>query len=844
LHASVEAILGRPAGKAALVLGGAVSNALGSGPLALVTTAGQRLCLHREATARQQAWERFDNAVAETPGAHRATPVDTQPRPVPIPPGAVERVADRSAVLALAGYVATLAATRSADRALGVLLAGIPRAATAGRDAFAAQLGHDLCTDGSVVLDPEVLRRLDRVDTVVLDAPVLLTGQRTVDDVLILDEEIDGAELVTQIHDLVDPEHPGAADSDAGWAVRPVAELTGRLPEPVHRAARERAGRGTVVLVVLHRSRPVGLVTVRAELHPLAEALVAAARTAGTVLVAGTGSGLDRRLEVDGTIAGGTRLPGSVRRLQADGHVVAVLSPRSGAALAAADVGIGLLDTARPPWGAHLLCEERAAAWVLLRAVSAARVTSKRSALLSGAGSAVGATLAALGPATGAPARASFPVHVAALLALVDGTWSGRRPARQPAPVAEDRTPWHALSVPAALSRLGSSPDGLAEQEAARRARPAEDDDEGIGLVQAAAEELANPLTPALAAGAGISASVGSAVDALMITGVLGVNALIGGAQRLGAERALRALGNDSAALVRLRREGVHSTVRAAELVPGDIIELQSGDAVPADCRLVEAANLEVDESSLTGESEAAQKSVAATAAQALGDRRCMLYQGTVVAAGRAMGLVVATGERTEVERAARAPGIKPPSTGVAGRLRSLAKATLPVSAGSGVVLLAADLLRGRPLNHALTRAVSLAVAAVPEGLPFVATMAELAAARRLSGRGALVRNPSTIEALGRVDILCFDKTGTLTEGRIKLRQVSDGRSTRAGEGLTPDLRRVVAAAVRASPWDEDVAHQTDRAVLAGAKALGVAHDEALIDIEHVDELVFEPSRG
>ncbi|MFD0889382.1 HAD-IC family P-type ATPase, partial [Streptosporangium algeriense] len=143
--------------------------------------------------------------------------------------------------------------------------------------------------------------------------------------------------------------------------------------------------------------------------------------------------------------------------------------------------------------------------------------------------------------------------------------------------------------------------------------------------------------------------------------------------------------------------------------------------------------------------------------------------------------VVVAAGEETEAARTARLSADERPQSGVHLRLRMLSRRILPVAIGSGVVVLIADLLRGRSMPQALALAVSLAVASVPEGLPFIASAAELAAARRLSSRETLVPNPSTIEALGRVNVLCFDKTGTLTEGRISLRVVSDGRSERAG---------------------------------------------------------------
>ncbi len=179
-------------------------------------------------------------------------------------------------------------------------------------------------------------------------------------------------------------------------------------------------------------------------------------------------------------------------------------------------------------------------------------------------------------------------------------------------------------------------------------------------------------------------------------------------------------------------------------------------------------------------------------------------------------------------------------------RLQDLTAVTLPVALGAGAGLFLSDLLRGRPLAQALGPAVSLAVAAVPEGLPFVATAAELATARRLSRRGALVRNPSTIEALGRVDILCFDKTGTLTKGRLRLRMVSDGESAVPMDELSPRRRVIVAAALRASPEQvgRRLPHPTDRAIIRAAKNLEMADSEGLGAWKRVDEMPFEPARG
>ena len=223
-----------------------------------------------------------------------------------------------------------------------------------------------------------------------------------------------------------------------------------------------------------------------------------------------------------------------------------------------------------------------------------------------------------------------------------------------------------------------------------------------------------------------------------------------------------------------------------------------------------------------------------------------MLYAGTDVVAGSAVGVVVAIG--TDTEAYAHSNGVQdPPSAGgVEARLRDLSTVSLPVAGASGVVLAASQLLRGQPIQSALSSGVSLAVAAVPEGLPMLATAGQLAAARRLSRRGVLVRNPRAIEALGRVDVLCIDKTGTLTRGHVELRVVSDGRTILGLEELSRAHRDVLAAARRASPGrngQRSLPHFTDRAVLDAADAQQVADDEAASGWERVAELAFGADR-
>src|SRR6266568_440375 len=311
-------------------------------------------------------------------------------------------------------------------------------------------------------------------------------------------------------------------------------------------------------------------------------------------------------------------------------------------------------------------------------------------------------------------------VNGAALAALSSGVWSAMTLARRPPPLPAETTDWHALDTGAVLARLASRSEGLGTEEAARRraaAPPGEAPVAEPGVIRSSLEELANPLTPVLASGAGLAAAAGSLTDA-------------------------------------------------------DVIGVRAGDAVPADCRILAERGLEVDESSLTGESQLVPKSPGATGAVNLAERRSMLYAGTSVAAGEATAVVVATGQATELGRSAQAAegGHRP--GGVQARLRELTRLTVPVTLGAGAALVGGGVLRGRTLRDTLGTGVSLAVAAVPEGLPIVATAAQYSAARRLSRRNALVRNPGTIEALGRVDVLCFDKTCTLTQGRIRLHRV------------------------------------------------------------------------
>jgi magnesium-transporting ATPase (P-type) len=545
---------------------------------------------------------------------------------------------------------------------------------------------------------------------------------------------------------------------------------------------------------------------------------------------------------------GGEGLHDGVRELQSDGRVVMLVSGDR-RALGAADCGIGVHDEGTPPpWGAHVLIERDIdTAILLVEAITAARTVVRDSTMFATVASGIGGVTAL--SARRKPAASGLrAVNAGALMAFSDGIWRARNltGTRKAAPAARVAPPWHLMPADLVLDRLGSDPRGLGEDEVRRRT-PANRLGGAAGadtsIAKAFLSELSNPLTPVLAGGAAVSAAVGSPVDAALVAGIVGVSALIGSAQQVHTERALAGLFERSATVTTVVRDGTEQRVVADDLVRGDIVSLRSGDVVPADCRVLEATGAELDESSLTGESLPVAKDPSPVVAADIAERASMLYEGTVVAAGKVTAVVVATGDQTEVGRGLAAARGAAPETGVETRLASLTKQALPVAVGSAAAVAGAGLIRGVPLRESLGAAVNLAVASVPEGLPFLVNAAQLAAARRLADHGALVRNPRTIEALGRVDVLCFDKTGTLTEGRLSVTRIDDGHSSAAVSRLGKSHRAVLTAAVRATPRAENPAelpHHTDQAVLEGGLAAGVDAG----GWEKTGAIPFEPSRG
>ncbi len=798
----VRSFLDTRLGPAASDLGLGLANALGQavsqGPLGLVVDIVQRGNAIGELRANRAVWERREPELAAR-GQGALDPIAREPRPVPLPRGPVERWADRASLASFAGFGMVLAVTGRPRLAATAFSAGLPKAARLGREAFAGQLARELASRDVVMMDRAALRRLDRVDTVLVDRAVLATGAG----------RIAGTERVGA--------SAGAAAAGAAAA----------------------------------GAAAVGAAAAQEELDPYALALSDSVRRSGAQLVvAGTRGSVGRQLGADRLVAGGRRLYESVRALQAEGRVVLLVSGGTAhRALEAADCSVAVTGRSRAaPWGADLVAgDDLGSVLLFVDAMRDAQLASRRGAMLAMAGSGIGSVWAVAGLPATAARRAVLPVNVAALVAQAAGTLGATSAARRRVPLPTSSPPWHAMAPEDVLGALDSSPAGLDAEETRRRARPAARRRPlALRLGQALAQELTNPLAPVLAAGAGLSAAVGSVTDAALVAGVTVANAAVGAAQRLRTEVSLERLAEASAALVKVRQGGVVTEVGHDRLLPGDVLELAGGDQVAADCRILEALGCEVDESSLTGESLPVLKQAAATPGKGVADRSCMLYEGTTVVAGSALAVVVAVGPSTEAGRALEdAPA--PPPSGVEARLAKLSALAVPVSLASGAAVTGIGLLRGTPLRRAMSSGVGLMVASVPEGLPLLASAAQLSAARRLSERGALVRNPRTIEALGRVDVLCFDKTGTLTAGRIVLQRVSDGVNDEATGALGRRTRAVLAAALRASPEveaDGAIWHATDRAVLEGAAQAGVRPGDGIGSWSQIGELAFEPSRG
>lgn len=457
LRRMIQQRLGPRATELGLPLLAALAEGLAQGPSGPLVDLLYRSMLVGEIQARRQAWAKREPHFYANPRRKPVEPPELEPRPVPLPGGPVGTWADRLSIAALVGFTATLATTGNAQRAVDAFLAGTPKAARLGREGFATQLGRILCARGVVPLQAKALRRLDRLDTVVLDITALVTGQWQVAEVVPVGER-SPAELRQRVATLWDPRRPDDIVTDDRWRLAPLAKQA--VPEPLRPLRKD----GALVLGLWRDHQLNGYASAVAELDPAATMLAETVRRAGhRLIIAGRKGAVGRQLGADGVCPRGERLGAAVRDLQREGAVIAVVTRRGRAGLVAADVGIGVLRrSGRPPWGADLLCGPQLDdATFIIGASVAARAVSRRSARLALAGSGLGAVAALAGPPVGAMQRGMLVVNGSAALALAAGALSARGLDR-----GLDRLQPHAL--PRMLVEVGRAAPGLVVRTVSR----------------------------------------------------------------------------------------------------------------------------------------------------------------------------------------------------------------------------------------------------------------------------------------------------------------------------------------------------------------------------------------
>lgn len=359
-----------------------------------------------------------------------------------------------------------------------------------------------------------------------------------------------------------------------------------------------------------------------------------------------------------------------------------------------------------------------------------------------------------------------------------------------------DRQPWHALETAEAARAIQSDAalglsTNTARERLARFGENALPEPKRRSLVSVFIGQFKSPLIYLLLVAAGIALTLGHASDAVVIAVVVLLNAVIGSLQEGRAERALAALRKLATHSARVLRDGKDQVIEARGVVPGDVVLVEAGDIVCADARLLDGAALQIAEAALTGESVPVSKQPGALAAETpLAERNNMIYAGTHVTAGRARGLVVATGLGTEVGRiAALAEQAVEDKTPLEARVASLGKFVIVAASLAFLSVVLIGTWRGIPLGEAFMVGISLLVGVIPEGLPVAMTIALAVGVQRMAKRKAVVRRLSAVETLGSTTVICTDKTGTLTRNEMTVTAIhlSGGRELSVtGAGFEP----------------------------------------------------------
>lgn len=411
----------------------------------------------------------------------------------------------------------------------------------------------------------------------------------------------------------------------------------------------------------------------------------------------------------------------------------------------------------------------------------------------------------------------------------------------------ENSNDWHALPTDEVVRILQTDPhNGLSQQEATAR-----HEKHGANSLPEAPRrpvwlrlllQFHNPMIYVLIGAGVVTIFLKDYVDAGVIFGVVLINAAIGFIQEGKAEKALEAVRGMLAAHANVMRNGERRQIDAADLVPGDIVILESGDKIPADLRLLHSKNLRVVEAALTGESVPSEKGIEPAAREAgVGDRSSMVYSGTIVAFGQAQGVVVATGSQTEIGRIGSMVGeLHTMATPLTRRLDQFARQiTVFILVAAAITFLYGRYVADIPTLDIFLAVVGLSVAAIPEGLPAVVTIVLAIGTRTMARNRAIIRRLPAVETLGSVSVVCTDKTGTLTKNEMTaVRLILPGREIGiTGAGYAPDggFHEHEQAF---DPADDDLIYQLARCALLCNDA-SIKHDEA-----EGWQLVGDPTEG
>ncbi len=446
----------------------------------------------------------------------------------------------------------------------------------------------------------------------------------------------------------------------------------------------------------------------------------------------------------------------------------------------------------------------------------------------------------------------------------------------RPQPPTNQEVSWHGRSIAETLKALetdsdhGLSPDEV-EERRAQYGPNVLSPRKGPSWFARLLSQFSQPLVLILIVAGAVTAGFKEWVDAGVIFGVVIINATVGYLQETKAVKAIEALSRAMTIQTTVIRQGRRVVVSASDLVPGDVVNLQAGDKVPADLRLIYTRELRVDESTLTGESLPVDKHTEALPPETvLADRANMVYATTLVAAGQGIGVVVATGDNTEVGRIshliAEAEQLKTPLTR---KIAAFSKLLLYVIVGLAAVTALVGILRGQPAFDMFMAAVALAVGAIPEGLPAAVTITLAIGVSRMARRRAIIRKLPAVETLGSTTVICSDKTGTLTENQMTVQELAvgdqaffvtgvgykpEGRlTTQNGSTLDgPSLPRGLLELLRAGVLCNDSSlyqqdgewhisgDPTEGALLVAAAKAGVEREEVTRRFPRLDTLPFE----